>query len=167
MPGPKTNPSARVAAAPLIHLQWVAWQRAQMKQAWYRSVELVEEPGSFMSINSKYSVTLEQDNQTLSHVPEEWLAGVSFPDGIADTGPGWYQEVILALFDKHGIEFFEPLQIWHIEELRARFEHVMGREPRSHSAASTRSIQAQVRSFIGSWLPVGVKKLVSRKSRTE
>jgi hypothetical protein len=38
---------------------------------------------------------------------------------------------MLRLFDEKGIEFFEPLEIWHLQRLRHEFRRRTGRNPRS------------------------------------
>ena len=51
----------------------------------------------------------------------------------ADDGdrlPSWHQRDILAWFDQHGIERFEPLEIWHVPALREEFRRRTGRRPR-------------------------------------
>jgi hypothetical protein len=35
----------------------------------------------------------------------------------------------LTWFDRHGVEFFEPLEIWHVPALRAEFRRRVGRNP--------------------------------------
>src|SRR5262249_57522752 len=47
-----------------------------------------------------------------------------------DGEPAWHQAEILAWFDAHGIELFEPLEIWHAPLLRHEFKRRTGRTPR-------------------------------------
>jgi hypothetical protein len=113
---------------PLIHLQWIFWEKTQYKQALYRCTELVKKPKDFIHINSSYSHSLDSSPSKLSPTPKEW---------IIDYGPGvqipkkdsWHKLEIYKLFDIHGIEFFEPLEIWHIEDLKNEFVKRVQREP--------------------------------------
>ncbi|MGP8059636.1 MAG: glycosyltransferase family 2 protein [Acidimicrobiales bacterium] len=114
---------------PMVHLQFVAWHRAQVKQAWYRVQELLSGK-SALGVNARYLSTLDGplvrtrpfDPALLRHIP---------PVGpLEDLPPGWQLEELYQLFSEHGPEHFERLQIWHVPELRDRFVDVVGREPR-------------------------------------
>lgn len=115
----------------VLHFQFAAWDRTQMKQAWYRCSELVEGSRSAKRINNTYAITLDSEKYVASPVPLDWLNGPDVPTGIEKSGSSWHHDAIFAFFDKYGIEFFEPLQIWHVEELRAEFLKRVGREPKA------------------------------------
>jgi hypothetical protein len=76
-----------------------------------------------------YAITLDSATARTVSVPPAWVDGVTVPEGIADLPAAWHLDAMLALFDQHGIEFFEPLQIWHIPQLHEAFLEVVGREP--------------------------------------
>lgn len=132
-PGPNTETNwVRVEPeqGAVLHLQFAFWQRFQMKQAWYRCTELVRNPGNAFPINQRYAITLDDPHAHLKPIPPEWLAGIDIPSGLESLPPGWHLDEILAWFDQYEIAFFEPLQIWHIPELRGEFLDRVGREPR-------------------------------------
>lgn len=114
---------------PLLHFQYVAWERTQWKQVWYRMSELIEGLDA-RRINHKYSITLPIDTRSLFETPHAWLESVIIPSGLHSEISTWHKEEIIAWFDIHGIQFFEPLQIWHIKELHDLFVEKVGREPK-------------------------------------
>jgi hypothetical protein len=116
--------------AAVLHYQFVTWQRTQVKQAWYRCAELINTPARAFEINEMYAISLDAADVGTVPVPAEWTDGITVPDGIEDLPPGWHLAEILAWFDRYGIAFFEPLQIWHIEQLHQLFVEREGREPR-------------------------------------
>ncbi len=112
----------------VLHFQFAFWDRNQMKQAWYRCSELINGSRSAKQINDIYSITLEDGYAENFLVPSGWLDGIELPGG--DTLPSsWHYDAILKFFNQRGIEFFEPLQIWHIKELHDEFVKKTGREP--------------------------------------
>jgi hypothetical protein len=113
----------------VLHFQFAVWERTQWKQAWYRCIELIDGTRSARKINNTYSITLDTNDAILKTVPEKWISNIVMPD-ISTLQYPWYKETIIYWFEKYGIEFFEPLQIWHITELRTMFVEKMGREPR-------------------------------------
>lgn len=115
---------------PLLHLEYVPFRKSQMKQAWYRCSELIVGARSARRINATYAVTKDGPGVTTEKVPANWMRGIAIPADLAKTPPAWHKDQILSWFDERGIEFFEPLDIWHVEELRAEFTKRTGREPR-------------------------------------
>jgi len=110
----------------VIHFQFSNWNKVQFKQAWYRCIELLELKKDPRKINNTYSVTLDRKNLNIEPVPEKWSKNVKPHE---ETDAIWHFDAILNLFDKHGIQFFESLDIWHIKELKERFVKQTGREP--------------------------------------
>lgn len=116
---------------PVLHLQWVYWERTQYKQAHYRMLELVKSNfRNAMRINAAYEFTLGQDNAGVTPVPETWLKGVTFPTDLMVPKPCWHYDDIFSMFDTYGIVNFESLQIWHLPDLRQRFLIECGRTPK-------------------------------------
>jgi hypothetical protein len=101
-----------------------------MKQAWYRCVEWIDGRQRAVDINAFYSITLPAPRARTTRVPDAWVEHLTFPDFSEDQNPGWQQHEILAWFDQHGVEFFEPLEIWHVPELHQEFVRRTGRRPR-------------------------------------
>lgn len=130
-PGPNEPP--RLVVKPefgaVLHFQFVPWERFQMKQAWYRCAELLNAPQDMANINSKYAITLDDPAAATTPIPSAWLSGIEIPAGIETLPPAWHQDEILGWFEKYGIEYFEPLQIWHIPQLAKEFQGRVGRAP--------------------------------------
>lgn len=104
---------------PLLHLQFANWNRTQIKQAWYQCCELIN--GKLVeNINNSYSITRNEHGIGYEVVPELWYQGVEISTSIesCDVTKTWYYREIVDMFDKHGIEKFESLHIWHINELK-------------------------------------------------
>ena len=119
----------RMEDAPVLHLQWLLPNRSQMRQAWYRCRELIQRQRSTAEINRFYSITLPQWRVPTDAIPGEWLQGFTLPATGVDREPTWQQDEILAWFDTRGVEFFEPLEIWHVPVLRDEFKRRIGRTP--------------------------------------
>ena len=124
-------PRFRAANLPVLHLQWLLPARTQMRQAWYRCREWMQGERPLVDINYQYSFTLPTRGVRTVAVPPDWVAGLTFPDLSIDAEVSWQERDILDWFDERGVEFFEPLEIWHIPRLRDEFRRRMGREPRS------------------------------------
>ena len=120
----------RAEGAPVLHLQWLLPNRSQMRQAWYRCREWMQGERSAAEINEFYSVTLPQWRVPTAPIPAEWLEGLTLPGTEVDLQPTWQQADILGWFDARGVEFFEPLEIWHLPLLRQEFRRRAGRHPR-------------------------------------
>jgi hypothetical protein len=132
-PGP--NDGALVRADPdrgaVLHFQFVPWWRAQVKQAWYRCSELIHAPRQAYDINCTYAITLDDPDAQTSRVPNAWMGDLAVPDGIESLVPAqWHLDDIVRWFDRYGVEFFEPIEIWHVPALRQIFVERTGREPR-------------------------------------
>ncbi len=120
----------RAGNVPVIHLQFAMWHRNQMKQAWYRCVEWLDGRRSIEEINGQYAVTMQPLFVRTAPLPAEWIDGLTLPAASVDREPAWHDAELLRLFDEHGIEFFEPLDIWHLPLLRHEFRRRTGRAPR-------------------------------------
>jgi hypothetical protein len=114
----------------VLHFQFVAWNRFQMKQAWYRCSELIQRLDSAHNINQKYAITLDDLTVGLQDVPRHWTQGLEIPAEVENSPVGWYFQAVRDYFEEQGIDFFESLQIWHIPALRDEFVRRIGREPR-------------------------------------
>ncbi|GAA6212658.1 hypothetical protein NBRC116602_23990 [Hyphomicrobiales bacterium 4NK60-0047b] len=116
----------------VLHFQFVPWQKFQLKQAWYRCLELIDAPNAAESINATYSITLDDPKVGLQKIPEDWTNDLQIDPLITQNSSSWHLNEIIKLFNKHGIEFFEPLQIWHLDELNCEFEKRLGRPPKKN-----------------------------------
>ena len=101
----------------------------QMKMAWYHCVELVRRPDEAERINRFYFRDWDEAHLRLKEVPDRWLEGIPVDD-LPPCPPSWQWEEMQRLFDEKGVEFFEPLEIWHIPRLKEEFLRRTGREPK-------------------------------------
>ena len=121
-----------------MHFQFSAYNNFQLKQSWLRCSELIQAPNTESQINSKYSITMLDDNVGLANMPESWYNEIPLPDVVnfddewnersfvrADLLPG-----IFKYFEDYGVEYFEKLNIWHIPQLRNYFIKQTARQPR-------------------------------------
>jgi glycosyltransferase involved in cell wall biosynthesis len=129
---------------PVLHLQWSMWNRNQLKQAWYRCIDFMDERMTAAQVNAFYSITLREWYVRTEAIPEAWLSDVTMPDAAVDRQPSWHEAEILGWFDARGVEFFEPLEIWHVPSLRQEFRRRTGRNPRpDRSYQPPRLVRAQ------------------------
>lgn len=114
----------------MVHLQFAAWERAQVKQAWYRAKEYLDGT-SPVRVNARYLLTLDGPLVRSRPLDPSSLAHLPAVAPLRDLGPSWHLGAVLSWFDKFGPAHFEPLQIWHVPALRQAFERAEGRPPRS------------------------------------
>lgn len=115
---------------PMLHLQFMAWERLQWKQAWYRCSEHIAHTISARRINNKYSQTMETKSVILEPMPRSWKESLDIiPQSSFTEGPIWQKEAVFKWIDEYGIGYFEPLEIWQLPELRELFKNTVGREP--------------------------------------
>jgi hypothetical protein len=142
----------------MVHLQFVTWERAQTKQAWYRCKEFLD-GSSPIRVNARYLTTLDSpgvrtrplDGNELRHLPPlEPL--VTLPSS-------WHLEEVLEWFQEYGPGHFEPLQIWHIPALADAFRSAEGRDP--HTSAVAPRVARVVGDLYGSARAAG--RTVSRR----
>lgn len=131
MPVETDGGALKAEGVPVLHLQWAIWNRNQTKQAWYRCIEWLDRRARAAQINEFYAITLPEWYVRTEPMPGEWLRDVTLPGAGADAEPSWHEREILGWFDQHGVEFFEPLEIWHVPALRRQFERRAGRRPRA------------------------------------
>jgi len=115
--------------AAIVHLQFVAWHRAQAKQAWYRCRELLDGRRAD-AINARYWFTLDSRLVHRRCMPSAWLAEGLDLGGVVAAPVSWHLEEVLHYFDERGAGHFEELQIWQVPELLVAFERSLGRSPR-------------------------------------
>lgn len=113
----------------LLHFTAAELLPYQMKMAWYHCVELARRPDEAERINRFYFRDWDETHLRLKEVPESWLEGIPVDD-LPPCPPSWQWTEMQRLFDEKGVEFFEPLEIWHIPMLREEFIRRTGRPPR-------------------------------------
>ncbi len=116
----------------LLHFTAAELFPYQLKIAWYHCVELVRRPDEAELINRFYFRDWDEKHLRLRRIPDEWYEGIPV-ESLPPCPSSWRWQEMLRLFDEKGIEFFEPLEIWHIPQLREEFVRRTGREPRGMS----------------------------------
>lgn len=116
-------------AGVVVHWQFARWKLTQYKQALYRCLELLEGHRSARRINHTYSITLDQARLQTKPLPTQWINNIIIPELSKADSVNHFRKRILELFEAHGIERFEPLQIWHLADLKAAFTSKLQREP--------------------------------------
>jgi glycosyltransferase involved in cell wall biosynthesis len=114
----------------VLHFQYISWERNEYKQAWYKCSEYINGERSPRRINATYRHLLDDRHSFIVETPKEWIENIQMPsDTSLNQSHVWYIDAIQSLFKIHGIAFFEPLEIWHIDPLRKMFVDATGREP--------------------------------------
>ncbi|MFA5879705.1 MAG: glycosyltransferase family 2 protein [Candidatus Margulisiibacteriota bacterium] len=131
VPYDKSYPNIKIEGYPLLHLQFAASKKTQIRQAWYRCSELILENKSPRKINHFYRETYDESKAIKLPLRKEWLKEIELPDNLNTIYSKWRTKQIFEWFDEYGIEKFEPLQIWHIPELHDEFIKRINREPKS------------------------------------
>lgn len=145
----------------VLHFQFVPWKRFQMKQAWYRCSELIQNPQNASGINVTYSVTLNDNRVELEPIKKDWLKSIHLELDLEQTPVGWHLNEIIEWFDQFGVEFFEPLEIWHIQELRTIFIKQKNRDPQSLKHPIRIRLQSRMKGILFS-TKHATKKIKSR-----
>jgi glycosyltransferase involved in cell wall biosynthesis len=127
---PSDNIKININQGAVLHFQFVFWQGFQIKQAWYRCLELIKKPQNAFNINQTYKITLDDKKTKLSKMPDNWVKGIKMPLSESKIKTLSLLKEISARFNQYGILFFEPLQIWHVPELYNEFVKIIGRKPR-------------------------------------
>ncbi|QSH39037.1 glycosyltransferase family 2 protein [Candidatus Kaiserbacteria bacterium] len=114
---------------PILHLHYMAKARSEIKQVWYMCIELLNDVKPFR-INHRYAAA-KFKNIISAPIESKWVENITMPplDVFADTYAKRRDEVS-DMFVEKGILYFEPLDIWHIPELRDLFIKEVGREPK-------------------------------------
>lgn len=113
----------------VLHFQFVPFDRFQVKQAYQRCRELTL-GNNPKKINLRYSETLDTNKAKCREIPKSWTEGIHKLETIGSTAPGWFTDGIYDYFKAKGVQFFEPVQIWHIKEFYDKFVSETGRKPK-------------------------------------
>lgn len=131
----------------VLHFQYLNKVRNNYKQIWYMMSELVKGHRHPIRINATYAYTPK--------IPTKYsitkLTSQKLPDPIHDTSL-WQKDAINGMFSEHGIQFFEPLNIWRTSELRAQFIKEIGREPQPVVAAPWLLAINNIKNKVKNWL---------------
>jgi len=102
----------------VMHFQFSDWKKFQIKQCWYRCREKIYGK-SDQSINDKFKITLDDSNVFLEACPENWMPTHELPNINLDVSieNNWHLKEIKNMFQEHGKEEFNGLNIWHVLEI--------------------------------------------------
>lgn len=114
----------------VLHFQFVPFRKFQVKQVFQRCREYVIGTGTARRINNKYCATLDTNDVVTKKIPKKWIDGLYIPENLGEIDDMFYKESIMEMFEEKGIEYFEPLEIWHVPEFKKLFFEKTHREPK-------------------------------------
>ncbi len=106
---------------PLLHYQFSAWKRTQIKQIHWRILEWEKGPQSLLNsirINLLYAIARETWDEQTSPIPQKWILnyehhGLILSNSFDDSFP-WFIEEILLHLAKYKKESLSLLDIWDL-----------------------------------------------------
>lgn len=134
---PVGNKKKKITKVPLIHIQWLYYKHALLKQYWYSCIEHVTNNLSIDDINWKYIYSKKLTIGRERLLEKEYISDLN-PENIEKNfyvKNDWRFKEINDLFETYGIENFEKLAIWDLEELKNLFIQKVGRLPNSSSGS--------------------------------
>jgi glycosyltransferase involved in cell wall biosynthesis len=115
---------------PILHLQYLAKERCELKQIYYMCTDLVSGKNA-RKINNQYSVAKFSKLTETEKCNKNWFIDIVLPPmKIFEASDLAKIKQIYELFTQKGLLFFEPLDIWNIKELRDHFIKNVGRSPK-------------------------------------
>lgn len=127
----------------VLHFQHLNKVRNTFKQVWYMMSELVKGHRHPMRINATYT----SNSIHITEYDISKLIDRPLPDPAVDTHI-WQRDAVQEMFTQHGIQLFEPLNIWQIPELRDQFIKAIGRNPKPNIAPSWLLTFNKIKNFI-------------------
>lgn len=114
----------------VIHFQFLNTDRSEMKRAWYMCSEIIKGDRSPQRINVTYDIQKTRDDiHTGALTPDINFELVDNSLSKYDYNQDWRFKEIISWFDKYGIGFFEPLDIWNNRVFSDKFIKKMNRRP--------------------------------------
>jgi len=103
----------------VMHFQFSDWDAFQIKQAWYKISELIKEPNNIENVNNKYKITLDDSNVLVSSLLSEQYKNITLPNFSYKKNyeDYWRYKDIKYWFEKHGVDKYAKLDIWHIPQI--------------------------------------------------
>lgn len=119
VPIPENHPIKIIENIKVIHLQFTNWDRMLSKHRWYQCLEVINYPDkSVFDIYRQYhhmDIIPKSDFHT---IPDNWQLDYQKYDieilQVTKDKRYWYDEQILCLFEKYGINKFKKLAIWDV-----------------------------------------------------
>ena len=136
----------------LLHLHWAFWQRALWQHAWYHMMEFKNarfDKSHIHRINQFYHDPALHGQKVLTRsLPKKLRQGYQAPPPFPKNAPDWRKDEVWKMIEKHGIETFEPLNIWYVSELKNHFEQTVKRPPQWQKLPKISVPVQQVREMI-------------------
>jgi hypothetical protein len=119
VPTENISNSVVIDKLPLIHAQFVNWDRSQAKQVLYQCRELINGI-TVNEINDKYRNSTTDKNVKLKKIKKKWLDGAEIPKNISEcrVEDTWHYKEIKNIFAEHSIAKFKDLNIWEPHFMR-------------------------------------------------
>lgn len=133
---------------PIIHVQYLAEKKCELKQILYRCNELLHGRDA-RRINYRYAVSDFSKKTATENVKPSWISGIEFPSSeIFDEDDFIKKEQIYRLFQNKGVLSFEDLDIWNNDEFRQYFIDCIGRPPVSKHYPKIIRVANDLKNFI-------------------
>ncbi len=114
----------------VIHYQYLNIDRSAMKRVWYMCSEHIQNIRTPLRINTTYDIQKDRDTILTQGIDND--AAFNIVDKTISEykqQEDWRFKTLLEWFEKYGIEFFEPLDIWEIDYFKKLFKEKTGRDP--------------------------------------
>ena len=119
IPTDSLSKSSYIPEVPILHYQFVQFDRMLAKQRWYRVVEELTTLKTPEAINSTYILTKDERGIRCDPIPRSWVDGwVTLGIDVEhfETQPlYWYEQEILEIFEEYGAAKFADLDIWDVD----------------------------------------------------
>ncbi len=121
IPVPWNAPTISLRDIKVMHWQFVDTERHQSKTRWYKCWEQINRPHrGAIEVHRQYHRTDYVPPQEIHLIPERWFAGY-LAEGIDMTsihrsqGYWWWDEEVLDLLEKHGVQRFARIDMWYTD----------------------------------------------------
>jgi glycosyltransferase involved in cell wall biosynthesis len=109
----------------IFHYQFINREQYIYKQVWYMILDLLKGERSAKRINNMYRHAAEINCEEIKDAKK-----ISKDLPIPNKNLIWQRDDVLQKIKENGILIFEPLNIWHIKELKDKFVKEVGRMPK-------------------------------------
>lgn len=114
------NPEKKMSI-PLLHYQFTAWKRTQIKQAHWRILEWDKGPQTWLNalrINLLYAITRETIDCQTTPIPLQWIQGylhhhIPLNTKIDEDRP-WLLQDILKRMNEKSPKYYAPIDLWDL-----------------------------------------------------
>lgn len=115
---------------PILHLQYLAKKRSEIKQIFYMCTELLQGINP-RKINNRYSVARLSGEIKTAHTPPIWYKNITLPPlDVFKSEDLIKKKQVVELLETKGFQYFESLDIWRDKEIESLFIKRVGRKPK-------------------------------------